>query len=421
MIKAPRRQRNVGSCKSRLAAVYIAVLATALLVTLLALTGLKLISLESKSHRDQGDALIARQAAKSGLAIALAKIKNDPNWFESYPNGEIIPLPPLDNSQLQFSIAAELPFREIEDEQIRLTSYAQVDRTASALRVDLLPSFQAIRELESGVHVTGICTINALASGSIATDGRLTVDNLLINLTNRVTAASFSIGSNAESEVKADFEDYYLSIGTQISYSSLPVRGAGGRGLENIVLTPTLNPFGSEVNASGVYVIDCASQRITISNCRIEGTLLLLNPGENSEVTGSLAWGPSESMLPALLVRGSIRISAQSSPLSESESGVNFNPTNAAYQGESDSDLLDIYPSMLRGLIYVSGNAVVRENNTICINGSLIAGASLTCSGPLNVIYDPSIKQNPPPMFRRVASVDAKPGTIRMVDTMAVP
>jgi len=55
-----------------------------------------------------------------------------------------------------------------------------------------------------------------------------------------------------------DVFNYYLTNGTVIDESSLPP-SFDDRFIEDVVIGPTLNPYGVE-NAEGIYVIDCGGR-----------------------------------------------------------------------------------------------------------------------------------------------------------------
>jgi len=78
--------------------------------------------------------------------------------------------------------------------------------------------------------------------------------------------------------------------------------------LTGFTLSPTSNPFGPTPDPDGLYLIDCADQKIEISTCTIEGTLLLLNPGPRSEIKRTVYWQPARADYPALIVQGKITI-----------------------------------------------------------------------------------------------------------------
>ena len=102
----------------------------------------------------------------------------------------------------------------------------------------------------------------------------------------------------------------YAARGALIKFDALPVTDEGHptggyyRIMSDAVLSPASNPFGAETNANGIYVVDCQGYDLRIENMRISGTLVILNSGLWSEVSGAVHWKPAQANLPALLANG---------------------------------------------------------------------------------------------------------------------
>lgn len=201
---------------------------------------------------------------------------------------------------------------------------------------------------------------------------------------------------------------YYQSVGTTINYSSLP-----SGTLAACVLSPGSNPFGS-TSTEGIYLIDCRGSAITVKNCRVQGTLVLLNAGVGSVVSGNVNIEPVAANLPALVVAGDVDFDMVASDLQESVTGVNFNPASSPYDGASDADKTDVYPSWIKGAVFVSGNLrVPGAANTV--RGSLIVGGNVSISNncELRVQYaKPSV---PIPGFSTVTGMGLTPGSLQRV------
>ena len=86
--------------------------------------------------------------------------------------------------------------------------------------------------------------------------------------------------------------------------------------------------------------------------------------------------------------------------MDEAARGVNFNPAGSPYQGSTNNDLADSYPSLIKGIVYVSGDAFVTANHPQ-IDGVLITGDELKVNSgqSLTVTYDPLYLSDPPPGF----------------------
>lgn len=67
---------------------YITVMSTALIVSLLGITGLTLVRIERKQTSTVNDRLDARANARSAVELALRVIANDSGWRYSYTNGD---------------------------------------------------------------------------------------------------------------------------------------------------------------------------------------------------------------------------------------------------------------------------------------------------------------------------------------------
>jgi hypothetical protein len=182
---------------------------------------------------------------------------------------------------------------------------------------------------------------------------------------------------------------------------------------------------GAPTNSQGLYSIDCQGNTLVIERSRILGTLLLINPGSNSRIeNGPLVMSPFQAGYPALLVNGNFTIKLNNRALGEtenssSEQGIaaNFNPTGMPYDfgfssaAREDSDVNDIYPSEIGGLVAVSGN--LAYSGSPRISGPAIVGGSLNNNGgTLRVEYQPESLLSPPPgfttpykYFRREASL----------------
>jgi hypothetical protein len=174
-------------------------------------------------------------------------------------------------------------------------------------------------------------------------------------------------------------------------------------------LGPGINTLysGAPTNSRGIYWIDCGlSNRLIIERSRINGTLLVINPGTGSCIgAGPIHWSPAVAGYPALLVHAdtasnaNFTIQATNRGLSETENGVNYNPTGAPSDDfGQDTNTQDIYPSEIRGLVAVENNLTYQNNGLI--RGALVVGNDLTStSGTLEVAYQPDSLLNPPPGF----------------------
>ena len=198
---------------------------------------------------------------------------------------------------------------------------------------------------------------------------------------------------------------------------------SGWRTIHRQLLSPTSNPFGAGTpNAQGIYVIDCQGEKLSIKDSRISGTLVLLQPNSDTTVHGSIHWGPvivdpdpSVTNLPALLTDSEIKLEFDSTDLDEGQVNVNFNPAGTPYEGLSNSDKLEVYPSLMKGVIYSSKK--IKLDNSPTILGVLVGHEDIEVRGSdLNVIYDPVyFENNPPPGFGAQPLFKVVPGSFQQV------
>src|SRR5690606_33523913 len=126
------------------------------------------------------------------------------------------------------------------------------------------------------------------------------------------------------------------------------------RTIANVLLSPSNNPYGA-TNSQGIYVIDLGGSRLAIKRSRIVGTLVLLNPDDDTRIGANtpLHWEPAVAGFPSLIVHGEeLTINPSDDGLVEAHLRANFNPPSTPYEGEADLDQLDTYPSQIKGLIY---------------------------------------------------------------------
>jgi hypothetical protein len=125
------------------------------------------------------------------------------------------------------------------------------------------------------------------------------------------------------------------------------------------------------------------------------GTLLLLSAGSGSQITASVNWTTAVANFPALLVDGSLAFNFADAPLGETT--TNFNPPGTPYDGNSDTDFEDSFPSVIAGLVYVSFDAT--SNNHPVIDGVVVIGNTLHVFADFDLSYQTTFFGDPPPGF----------------------
>lgn len=173
--------------------------------------------------------------------------------------------------------------------------------------------------------------------------------------------------------------------------------------MDRVLLSPTSNPYGA-ANASGIYIINCNNQNVTIGPCRIVGTLVLLSAGSGTTVQGPITWEPAIAGYPALLADQAITVSFSGSvSLGEATYGINFNPTGTPYPfvgGTSDTNASDAFPSIINGLIYIGGNLTLPSGAAPTFHGCLVSAGQIQYnSSSATLTYGSGSYLAPPPGF----------------------
>ncbi len=204
-----------------------------------------------------------------------------------------------------------------------------------------------------------------------------------------------------------DIFKYYLSIGTAIDYNALP-----GGSLTKVVLSPARNPYGV-TNASGVYVIDCLGNKIEVRDCRIQGTLVLVNIKSDSKVRDSVCIEPVSDAFPSLLVDGSMSLETDGTDLDEADIKVSLNPSGSPYEGVADADQVDKYPNWIKGVAYFTGDITLSK--IVTIKGVMVVGGSLDLSdkAELRVLHTKPTQIIPG--FARIGGMGMVPGSLQRV------
>jgi hypothetical protein len=190
------------------------------------------------------------------------------------------------------------------------------------------------------------------------------------------------------------FDLYAPPVGTQINIASLPSSGPGAS-LEDVLLSPQSNPYGS-TNAQGIYVIDVAGTSLRIRNCRIVGTLVLLNTTTATEVIDAVHWEPAIANYPSLLVKGQISFHFDATRTLD-EGSTNFNPQNTPYGGTWDTVTDDSYPTVIKGLVYVSGR--IDTTTDPSFDGAVVCGDVANTTNDITLTYQSTFLNDPPPGF----------------------
>jgi hypothetical protein len=203
----------------------------------------------------------------------------------------------------------------------------------------------------------------------------------------RLTRAEFAINSERNSNYHFDavsIQDAEREVGT--------------RYLEHVVLGSGSNPYGSKtVSPNGIYSIHAPGEKLVIRNCRINGTIVVPSAAQ-VKLENALSWEPAGRNFPALIANAPIEELTTAASLQENTIGINANPVSAPYQGASDNDASDSYPSLISGAM-VSTNDVLLEGISE-LSGPVVSDNGIeVISADLKINFRSDMIVNPPPGF----------------------
>ena len=302
-------------------------------------------------------------------------------------------------------------FSNNQDDVLLATATGAIGQVQYKIAVNVAPyGPKGMSCLASALHtatqLTNSSTITADAP--ISSNGNLTnavsgVVNGSVEATGLVTnlgtiTGTTTSGAAAKEMPASTVFDTYVAQATSIPIANLPLSG-GMREMKRSVLAPLLNSYGGGLNANGIYLINCAGSAIKVQDLRLVGTLILLDPGAGSIISGAVLFENQAPAFPVLLVRGNIEFNWTGTLLESGTPNINFNPVQAPYQGSSDSDSTDSYTSKMRGLVYVSGALNVTASESI--EGVVVAGGAVTTSAALSINHDSTIIDAPPAGFAK--------------------
>jgi hypothetical protein len=417
--RRPTRQHRRGG------ALYIAVISTALIVSLLGLAGLSIVRIERNQASNMNDRNIARSNARSAVELALRVVANDSNWRNTYTNGvETTPqsLGPNGRGTVSWILEDTDGSLTDADTSLRLKGVGRVGNTVqvSSVRVETASPEFLRTTIHAGGNIDfpdatkqGSNVVVTTSGGPISCNGTLT-SNSIIN--GDVAATAVVNGGTINGTITAPASpkplpdpsiwDIYYALSVEIPWSSLPYdTSKKNYTMEPGILSPGINPLGP-TSPDGVYYLNIpADQKVQFNDSRFEGTLVVKGgAGSIFHIGGMILASPSRTDFPLLIIKGcDVELDSRgANQLDESALGINFNPTSFPFQSDSDSDTSDVYDSEIRGLVHVIGaltetrlytainaiGTIVTEGNLVYPYGKQVPNAFFT--------WDSGLYANPP-------------------------
>lgn len=414
----PRRSVSHRPTRRR-GGIYVALLGCATAVAVIGFSAIALVRIDRRATAGLNDMGYARAAALSAVDLGVLLVKSDPDWRTARANGAWLSNRALGDAT--FSLLLTDDDGDLADDPRDAVTLRGIgDRGAARyqLQLRLTPDRPALAALQTALHAGGDVTVNTGKTVS-ASGGPLSLNGALNNngtITGNVEAVSVSRAGTivgvlstpvaAKDLPFSDVFDSYVARATTIS----PPGGT----IHHVVLSPGSNPWGA-TNADGLYYINAVGADVTISNARIDGTLLVRTNGNKLIVNGTVCMTNHRSDYPVLIVDGDARLgcTTDAAGLSESTQGTNFNPAGSPYQGATDNDTTDTYPGEIQGLVHVRGTLLLEQTATV--RGGVICESTVDCNGSNTLVLDPTLYSNPPDGYRGVGQMLVVPGSWQRV------
>ncbi len=388
--------------------VYVAVLGVALIVSLVSLAGLHLARVETDVLVGADQVAQAELLSQSACEFGISRLLYDSDWRTNNTSGADASSGTITLGAGTFKyqlIDVDGNLADNDRDGVTVRGIGRVGEATQVTTVDLEPANSALTCLDVAIHAVGKADVMA---GTVTIDRMVSSnDEIRVTGSGTIVGDAWSTGAISGSVTGIRYPAstparrvpntvsawvYYLANATAIDIDTIP-----SQTIDKKVLSAANNPYGAE-NPQGIYLIDTEGQTLHIRDSRINATLVVISPLNETEIEATINWAAPSGNFPALMVKGDLRMEwSGGSSLVESTAGVNFNPAGTPYETVADSDTTDSYPGIIKGLVYCSEDLTV---TTACVvQGSLVAGGDVDISANVTVAHSASPATFPPPGF----------------------
>lgn len=399
--------------------VYLHVLASSVLVTIIGLAALAAVRIQTRSELRARDYAEARNCAVSAVELGLLFVTRDPAWRDSWTSGAWLSDKPLGDAT--FTLEGIDPqdgdLTDSDYEPLILTGTGTKGIARHKSQVTLVAVIKPLDALNTCLPAAGAITV--LSGKSIAVSGAALSTNGTLDNAGTITGdaeadtvaqtgtitGTLTVPAEAKRMPEATVVSDYISKATVIPYTGT---------IDKQVLSPGSNPWGT-ADPNGIYFLDTGGEALLIQNSRIHGTLIVDTGGNTLTLDSAVFLHACGSDYPVLIVNGNAELKFKSDTLSLSESAhsANFNPFGASYEDVWDDDTLDEYPNEIRGLVHIEGTLDLQD--TARVVGVIICEGTVTCGGFNAIIHDPGLYTSPPEGYTFVERMTVSPGSWKQV------
>ncbi len=398
---------------------YIVILGTAMIITVIGISAITLTRVQIRSANWVNDAVKARTCAQTGMQWALYKISSEPDWRTARANGQWVADQVIDDGTFTVWVTDPVDgdLADSISDPIRIKVGGYMGKARQMIQLECVPDVKPLEALSTCLHAAGNIELKGGGSSFTVSDAPLSTNADLDNegtVSGEVEANTISrvgiitgtttVPAPPKHAPDPKIFDTYKSLATVIPFPG---------DIKDALVTPGTNPFGA-TNADGVYYIDTGGSDIHITRSRIHGTLVISCPGKKVFIEDKVLLHNAREDYPVLIVDGNveIKLKSDSSVLSEAESG-NMNPPGSPYEGASDVDAVDVYPSEIVGLVHVRGMLEFKEPSVI--KGVVICEGNVITDKPVTVIHEPKYAETPPSGYIYADQMKISPGSWKQV------
>ncbi len=394
---------------------YVAVLGSAMIVTVIGLSAMLAMRVQNRSAGWMQDVVKARTYAQCGVQWAFYQISSDEEWRTSRPNGQWVDGRAIHDGS--FSVWVTDPsdgdLADSPRDPVLVQAAGYSGQARQLMSVELPADLQPLGALTSCLHAGGNVRVRAgksiaLVGAPLSTNADVynegtingDVQAATISRTGVITGA-VTCPAPAKPLPYDDVFEMYRGIATNMFDPGT---------IDGVVISPGSNPFGLGLNGDGVYYIDTGGSDLLIKNTRIHGTLVVRCPGKKVTLDHRVLLHNYRSDYPVLVVYGSVELKLRSATenLDEASYG-NMNPPGSPYEGVSDLDIADVYPSEVRGLIHAREDVYLKESTLV--RGVIVCEGAVDCDNDTRIVHNPDYATSPPMGYTYAERMKIAPGS----------
>ena len=369
------------------------------LMVIVALAGHEEMTLEARAAVNRNDIRQAYQCARTGIDYCLYLAGQNTNWRSDFGNGVWVTDYAVGSGLVSVS-ASDPADGMIGNDPIGIVEFTAAASKGVARRTLIAqaqpPPGEALRYVlccltdQEMLLRDDVCVYGDIrTSGNVTLSGTVSLKGNINTLAGAAVSPDLLDGDTAVVNTSGAVQPppvslaWYKNIGELVQ---IPRDGEDYR-LRNVRLASDSNPYGF-MQSDGVYCFDAGGATVIVSDCYIEGTLVVTNAGK-LRIQSGYHHVPGREYYPALLSDSNIEI-RMSQPLRESDSNADL---------DGDGDKSDVFVSQIRGVIYTSARFSGFQDQTATgpffVSGAVVAGAIEVFGGECHVSYDPHLAATP--------------------------